>query len=396
MRNALLSPRVSRRRNRVVRILPLAAAGGGMIRDSIRRRRALVVWTAMFFVIVATPAFKPVTLRASGALYTLTDLGALNCCVSWINASAALAINAHGDVAGSTSSPTDPSREIPFIYQNGVMTAITDNAGWATSINDAGEVTGYFRVPGTTTAHAFRYLNGVFTDVGALPGFSNEPFSIGWAINNSGTIAGASNGAAWIVDSTGDMWRLRRQSAYSASGINDAGDVVGMLAPIAPTPHANHGFLFDGHAMLELPTLDGEPGSVVMPNAINSSRQVVGYAWRSGNSEERAFLYENGVMKDLGTLSNPDYYGPHWSGAHGINSFGHVVGISDASVFLYRHGAMIDLNRAIDKDSGGIWPLISEARGINDAGQIAGTCYLNGPGGVQIHACLLTPVTPIP
>ena len=53
--------------------------------------------------------------------------------------------------------------------------------------------------------------------------------------------------------------------------------------------------------MFELPTLDGDPSSVVVPNAINSSRQVVGYAWRNGNSEERAFLYENGVIKDLGT-----------------------------------------------------------------------------------------------
>lgn len=125
--------------------------------------------------------------------------------------------------------------------------------------------------------------------------------------------------------------------------------------------------------MIELPTLDGHPSSVVVPNAINSSRQVVGYAWRNGNSEQRAFLYENGVSKDLGTLSDPNVDGvEHWSGAHAINSFGHVVGISDASVFLYRDGAMIDLNHAIDKDLGGIWPYVYAARAINDAGQIAG------------------------
>jgi probable HAF family extracellular repeat protein len=366
-----------------------------MTLGSIRTCRALVVCAAVAVVTVATPAFKPVTLRASSALYTVTDLGALNCCTYWIYASAATAINAHGDVAGMTSSPTDPLRTIPFVYHNGTMTAISNNEGWATSINDAGEVTGFFFVPSTTTVHAFRYLNGVFTDVGALPGFGNEG-SIGWAINNSGTIAGTSNGAAWIVDSTGDMWRLRRQSAFTAYGINDAGDVVGMLAPVAPTPNANHGFLFDGHSMFELPTLDGEPISVTIPSAINSSRQIVGYAWRNGNSEERAFLYENGVMKDLGTLSDPAYYGTHWSAASAINSFGHVVGVSDASVFLYRDGAMIDLNHAIDKDPGGLWPLISAASGINDAGQIAGTCYLDGAGGVTIRACLLTPVAPNP
>ena len=367
-----------------------------MIPDPTRIRRARIVLAAMLFAI-AVPAFKSVTLRASGALYTVTDLGALNCCYDGVYASQALAINAHGDVAGFALSPTDPSRTIPFVYQNGTMTAIVDAYGWATSINDAGEVTGFVLLPGQPNVHAFRYLNGVFTDVGALPGFADEPFSIGWAINNSGTITGASNGSAWIVDSTGDMWRLKRQSAFTASGINDAGDVVGMLAPVAPTPHANHGYLFDGHSMLELPTLDGDQGSVVAPNAINSSRQVVGYAWRNGNSEERAFLYENGVIKDLGTLADPIFDGiGHWAGAHAINSFGHVVGLSDASVFLYRDGGMIDLNQAIDKDSSGFFPHMSEARAINDAGQIAGTCYLDSSEGARIHACLLTPVSSNP
>jgi probable HAF family extracellular repeat protein len=63
---------------------------------------------------------------------------------------------------------------MPFVYRDGTMTAITDNFGWPTSINDAGEVTGCFLVPGTTTVHAFRYLNGAFTDVGTFPGFGNE------------------------------------------------------------------------------------------------------------------------------------------------------------------------------------------------------------------------------
>src|SRR5256885_2319803 len=147
-------------------MLRFAAPGGFMALDSIRTRRALVVCAAAFLFTVATPAFKPVTLRASGALYTVTDLGALNCCYDWVYASAALAINAQGNVAGFTSSPNDPSRTIPFVYQNGTMTAITDNYGWATSINDAGEVTGFVLLPGQPNVHAFRYRNGVFTDVG--------------------------------------------------------------------------------------------------------------------------------------------------------------------------------------------------------------------------------------
>jgi probable HAF family extracellular repeat protein len=393
MRNAPATRASIRRRNRAVRMLRFAAAGGVMSPHSSRTRPALVVGAALFFVTVATSPFKPATLQASGALYTVTDLGALNCCYDWVYASAARAVNAHGDVAGFTSSPTDPKKIIPFVYQNGTMTAISDNPGWATSINDAGEVTGFVWFPGEANGHAFRYLNGVLTDVGTLPGDTNRPYSIGWAINNSGTIAGESGNDAWIVDDTGDMWRLKRQSARAAYGINDAGDVVGLLSPVVGGPYSNHGFLFDGHSMLELPTLDGDPTSVSVPMAVNSSRQVAGYGWRNGNSEQRAFLYENGVTKDLGTLEDPRFES-HWSSGHAINSFGHVVGISDASTFLYRDGVMLDLNHAIDKDPGGIWPYVYIVLAINDAGQIAGTCYLDGPSGVTIRACLLTPVTP--
>ena len=74
-----------------------------MIQDSNRTRRALAVCAAVFSLAVAAPSFKPITLRASSALYTVTDLGALNCYYDWINASVALAINGHGDVAGFTS-----------------------------------------------------------------------------------------------------------------------------------------------------------------------------------------------------------------------------------------------------------------------------------------------------
>src|SRR5262245_29552991 len=88
-----------------------------MILDSIRTRRVLVI-CAVFFVTVVTAAFKPVTLRATGALYTVTDLGALNCCCTWVYTSSATAINARGDVAGFSSSPTDPSGTIPFVLRN--------------------------------------------------------------------------------------------------------------------------------------------------------------------------------------------------------------------------------------------------------------------------------------
>jgi len=302
-----------------------------MIRHSSRRLRPPVACAALFLVALATPGIQPSTLQASAALYRVTDLGALNCCYDATYASAALALNAHGDVAGFTASPTDASRTIPFVYQNGTMTAISDNYGWATSINDAGEVTGFVLLPGQADVHAFRYRKGVFTDAGTLPGFSS-----------------------------------------------------------------GESFLLEGQSTVELSTVDHAEFSATLPMATNAARQIVGYAWRNGASEERAFLYTNGVMTDLGTLENPAYVDRHFSAAHAINSFGHVVGISDASAFLYRDGIMIDLNKAIERDTGGVWPHISSVRGINDAGQIAGSCYMSGAQGVTERACLLTPVVSHP
>ena len=47
-------------------------------------------------------------------------------------------------------------------------------------------------------------------------------------------------------------------------------------------------------------------------------------------------------------------------------------------MFLYRDGGMIDLNHAIDKDPGGIWPYIYVAQAINDAGVIVGYGTISG------------------
>src|SRR5512138_1089215 len=117
--------------------------------------------TALVLSTFAFPVFGPGTLKANDVLYTVTDLGALNCCYQWYEGSAALAVNAHGDVAGVTSSPTDPQRMVPFVYHEGAMTAIGDDFGWAAGINDAAQVTGVVGPPGLLGGHAFVYQNGL-------------------------------------------------------------------------------------------------------------------------------------------------------------------------------------------------------------------------------------------
>src|SRR5262249_52696313 len=75
----------------------------------------------------------------------------------------------------------------------------------------------------------------------------------------------------------------------------------------------------------------------------------------------------------------------------GINNAGQVVGSSGMAgamathAFLYRDGALTDLNDLIPPDAG--W-VLSDASGINDAGQIVGYGSHNG---FCNHAFLLTP-----
>lgn len=87
----------------------------------------------------------------------------------------------------------------------------------------------------------------------------------------------------------------------------------------------------------------------------------------TASGDVHAFLFENGVMTDLGTLP-----GRNDSNAFGINNRCQVVGESDPGTspylphaFLFEHGVMTDLG-TLPGDN------FSEAVGITERGQVAG------------------------
>lgn len=92
-------------------------------------------------------------------------------------------------------------------------------------------------------------------------------------------------------------------------------------------------------------------------------------------------------MKDLGALTGNDS-----SEARGINNHGQVVGQSYTSgqlgglAFIYADGMLTDLNQLVD-GSGAEW-ILERANAINDLGQIVGV----GRIGDERHAFLLTPI----
>jgi probable HAF family extracellular repeat protein len=107
--------------------------------------------------------------------------------------------------------------------------------------------------------------------------------------------------------------------------------------------------------------------------ALNNAGRIAGFSDPTGDATTYAVLWQNGAITNLGVLP-----GDVSSNAFDINSEGQVLGIScdakgNCRAFLWDHGVMMDLNSLIPPDS----PLyLTDAEGINDRGQIAGTAVL--------------------
>lgn len=258
---------------------------------------------------------------------------------------AAYAINDAGQVVGTAFSFTEGTPTRGFLYSGGTMNAIQGAVGntYAYGINNGGTVVGAMTVStqeGDFYQHAYTWNGGGFIDLGTLP---NGDGSRGFAINGHGEVVGA-----------------------VANTINGAPNF-----PEDP-------FVYRNGTMTGLGNFGG-----IFSNAtsINDAGLVVGYAGIDfgGLSDEiysrSAFLYEGGVLHDLGGLA------PYRSSvASDINNLGQIVGSAGlagggAHAFLYENGEMIDLNTLIDPASG--WT-IEDAAAINDLQQIAATACKAG------------------
>ncbi len=188
---------------------------------------------------------------------------------------------------GPPLSPNQVLQFKPVVWIEGqvyeLRTFPGDPVGQAFAINEGGQATGY---SGTCTAilHALLWQHGMVIDLGNLGGTMNNE---GIDINNRGQVAGNS-------------------------------DLVGDTTM--------HGFLWHkSTGMIDLGTLPGDAGSDA--DGINDFGQVVGGSW-DAEGNDRAYLWQNGVMTDLNTLIPAD--SPlHLIEATGtINDLGQIAGIA--------------------------------------------------------------------
>jgi probable HAF family extracellular repeat protein len=169
-------------------------------------------------------------------------------------------------------------------------------------------------------------------------------------------------GNAWggVQYTVTDLGALGGDGSY-AYGINNSGQVVGRADTVSGAYHA---FLYNGGVMTDLGTLPGGEGAgpvVSCATSINAGGQIVGWS-QSANGVRHAFFNSSGSMTDLGTL------GGWGSEAYGINTNGQVVGWAEKTnnqrhAFLYSNGNMADL---------GTFYGSSYADDINNSGQVVG------------------------
>ena len=259
-------------------------------------------------------------LFRSGALQDLGTLGG--------SSSAAAAINRAGVVVGRSQSSAGNTKA--FVYADGAMRSLGTLGGSnsaAYAINDAGEIVGSASTTNNAATRAFRYRDGVMTEVGSTFGGSS---SVATAINQFGGIAG-----------------------YASTSGNAS----------------TRAFLLEGGVMTNLGTLGGASEAT----AINDADEVVGRSALASGARH-AFYYSAGALADIGTLGGTN------SEAAGINNWSQIVGVSDVAsggthAFLYQAGALRDLNTLLSAGSG--W-VLEAATAINDAGEIVGYGTHNG------------------
>jgi probable HAF family extracellular repeat protein len=306
-----------------------------------------------------------------------------------------------GTFGGPDGSPVTGPPSLHLLTDSGIAVGLAD-----TAVPDPYP---YCWVGECYVTHGFQWQNGVLTNLGALPGTNS---SAATGVNELGvTVAVSENGSLdpltgypeydgviWKNGMMTDLGTLGGNLSY-AIGVNDLNQVVGGAENAIPDdydygfpcvewncwPAATQwrAFLWQNGRMRDLGTLGGNDAFSML---VNDLGQVAGISYTdttpnptTGVPTLDPFFWQNGRMIDMGTLGSG-----HYSYPNGMNLFGQTVGDSAPAdtwyhAFLWQGGKMQDLGLPLGGD-------FSIANWINDFGQTVGDASL--PGDQAYHAVL--------
>jgi probable HAF family extracellular repeat protein len=297
-----------------------------------------------------------------------------------------------GTFGGPQSQIFGPS--VRLLTDGGLLSGAAD-----TPISDTDYPNGPNFGPDPYVYHAFVWRQGVKTNLGALPG-NNSSFP-NW-MNAWGDAAGTSETgdidplvglpvAHAVVWKDGRLTDLGTFGGYESGGLalNDGDQVVGFATNTIPDPFSLLGFgaqlrafLWQEGHMRDLGTLGGADA---WPQAVNNSGQIAGFSYTSaianpatGIPTQDPFLWQDGHMRDLGSL------GGTISVVNALNEHGEVVGQSNLAGDQTFHPFLWD-GRTL-RDLGTLGGDYGAATWITDAGDVAG--WAQTPGDATVHAVL--------
>jgi probable HAF family extracellular repeat protein len=293
---------------------------------------------------------------------------------------------------------------IPVLNHQGTLVGAADTPASDTAPNQT------YCFQDCYVAHAFQLRNGIKTDLGVL---SSLKSSAATAISANGLIAGdAENGeidplvpdlpefraVLWNNGHIMDLGTLPEGGNESgANSVNSLGQVVGWAVNTTPDPSSfwmgfgfqTRAFLWQHGVMQDLGTLDG--GTDAQAFLINEQGQILGVSYKSSSIASAycyqyhgfslatyAFLWQKGEMKDLGSFGGTCTYPTD------LNNRGEVVGVSNELGDTVQDAFLWD--GSLHKLTGTLGGNVAAANSMNELGDAVGFASL--PGDQTYHASL--------
>jgi probable HAF family extracellular repeat protein len=246
--------------------------------------------------------------------------------------------------------------------------------------------------PACFITHVFRWDKGVLTDLGILPGGDDSDIgginARGWVVGCSSTgeidpfiNAPLCHATLWRGNQPVDLGTLGGYIS-NAFHVDDGGQIVGASTtgisdPLSFLGESIHPFIWQNGVMQDLGTLGGP--DAIPSNQCGNTRSglVVGASFidsvvnpETGSPTTHAFLWHDGAMEDIPTLGGTQLGPDIGGGGPCVNNRGQVAGTStlaDESIFhafLWDRGVLTDLGTLGGSLSGMSW--------LNDAGDVVG------------------------